>query len=80
MNSYSNNKPHDPQGFKEEVNIKYNAVKAVVRKFPNGTGVMIELLRAEVPTLDWVNYCALTLCRTICIGRERRYLNELKDQ
>ena len=29
MNNYSNNKPHDPRGFKEEVKIKYNAVKAV---------------------------------------------------
>ena len=29
MNNYSNNKPHNPHGFKEEVKIKYDAVKAV---------------------------------------------------
>ena len=53
MNNYSNNKPHDPHGLKEEVKIKYNAVKAVVGKFPNGTGIMIELLGGVVPARDW---------------------------
>ena len=61
MNNYSNNKPHDPHGFKEEVNIKHDTVKAVIRKFPNGKGVMIKLLEATVPSLDWVEYCAMPL-------------------
>ena len=59
LNNFSNNKPHDPHGFKEEIKIKFNAVKAVVGKFSNGTGSMMELLKAEVPTLDWAIYFAL---------------------
>ena len=47
MNNYSNNKPHDPHDFKEEVKIKFDAVKAVAGMFPNGTGAMIELLGAK---------------------------------
>ena len=52
MDNYSNNKPHDSHGFKEEVKIKYDAVNAVVGKFPNRTGLMIELVGAAVPTRD----------------------------
>ena len=59
-NNYSNNKPHDPHGFKEEVKIKYDDVNTVVGKFPNRTGVMIKLLRAAVPALDWAYYFRLT--------------------
>ena len=59
-NNYSNNKPHDPHSFKEEVKIKYDAAKAVVRRFPNGTGATMELLGATVPPIDWVEYCQLT--------------------
>ena len=59
MNNYSNNKPHDPHGFKEEVKIKYNTVKAVARRFPNGTAAMMEFLKAERPALDWVSYCVV---------------------
>ena len=59
MNNYNNNKPHDPHSFKDEVKIKYNAVKAVVGKFSNGTGAMVELLGAAVPVLSWVDYCAM---------------------
>ena len=44
MNNYSNNRPHDPHSFKEQVKIKYDAIKAVIEKFPNGTGAMMELL------------------------------------
>ena len=49
LNNFSNAKPNDPHGFKEELKIKYNAVLAVVRKFLNSTGPMLELLAAEVP-------------------------------
>ena len=47
MNNYSNNKPHDPHGFKEEVKIKYDVVKAVAGKSSNETAVMMALLKAE---------------------------------
>ena len=47
--------------FKEELKIKYDAVLAVVGKFPNGTGPMLELLAAEVPVLAWVDYCAIAV-------------------
>ena len=60
ISNYSNNKPHDPHGYKEEVKIKYNDVQAVVGKFPNETGAMIELLEAVVPAQHWAYYCGLT--------------------
>ena len=59
MNNFSNAKPNDPHGFKEELKIKYDAVLAVVGKFLNGTGPMLELFAAEVPALDWATYCAM---------------------
>ena len=60
LNNFSNNKPHDPRGFKEEVKIKYNTVKEITRNFPNGTAVMMVLLAAAAPAIDWAGYCALT--------------------
>ena len=59
LNNFSNNKPHDPHGFKEEIKIKYDDVKAVAGRFPNGTAAMLELLRAERLALDWVAYYAM---------------------
>ena len=59
MNNFSSAKPNDPHWFKEELKIKYDAVLAVVGKFPNGTRPMLELLFAEVPALDWDDYCAM---------------------
>ena len=44
LKNYSNDTPYDPHGFKEEVKIKYDVVKAVAGKFANGTSMMIELL------------------------------------
>ena len=52
LTNFSNAKPNDPHGFKEELKIKYNAMLAFVGKFPNGTGPMLELLKAEAPPLD----------------------------
>ena len=52
MNNYSNNKPHDPHGFKEEVKIKYDAVKAIAGKFPNRTAAMLAVLGATVQAID----------------------------
>ena len=59
MNKYSNNKLHDPHGFKEEVKIKCNALKAIAGKFPNGTATMMALFGAASPAIDWTEYCAL---------------------
>ena len=59
MNNYSNNKTHDPYGFKEVVKIKYDVVKAVAGRFPNRTAVMIELLAAVPPPIDCAGYCWL---------------------
>ena len=59
LNTYTNNDPQDPHGFKEQVKIKYKATKAIVGNFPNGTAALMELLsNAQVP-LDWAGYCAL---------------------
>ena len=55
MNNNSNNKPHDLHGFKEKVKIKYDTVKAITRKFPNGTAAMMTLLTAAAPPLDWAH-------------------------
>ena len=33
----------------------------MVGKFPNRTGPMIELLKAETPPLGWTNYCAMNV-------------------
>ena len=52
LNNFSNRKPHNTHEFKEEVKIKYDSVKAIARKFPNGT--------TETIPLDLVAYCVLT--------------------
>ena len=59
LNNFTNANPNDPHGFKEELKIKYEAVLAVVGKFLNGTGPMLELLKAEAPPLDWDDYCVM---------------------
>ena len=52
MNNYSNNKPHDSCGFKEEVKIKYGTVKEVAGNFLNGTAMLMKLLAAVAPPID----------------------------
>ena len=59
LNNSSNAKPNDPHRFKEGLKIKYDVVLAVVGKFPNGTGPMLELLKAEAPLLNWDDYCTM---------------------
>ena len=53
LNNFSNAKPNDHQGFKEELKIKYDAIMAVIRlkvpKLSNRIGTMMELLKAERP-------------------------------
>ena len=59
LNTYTNNEPQDSHGYKEQINIKYKATKAIVGKFPNRTAALMKLLsKAPVP-LDWAGYCAL---------------------
>ena len=59
LNSYTNNDTYDPNGFKEQVKIKYEATKAIVGRFPNGTATLMYLLSNAEPALDWDGYCAL---------------------
>ena len=46
LHNFSNSKPSNPNAFKEELKIKHDATLAIVRKFPNGIGVMEQLLKA----------------------------------
>ena len=60
LNTYTNNGPQAPHGFKEQINTKYESTKAIARKFPNRTAALMEILsKTEVP-LDWAGYCALS--------------------
>ena len=59
MNNYTNNDTNDPNGFKEQVKIKYEATKAIVGRFPNGTATLMHLLSNAEPALDWDGYCTL---------------------
>ena len=52
LNNFSNSKPHDTNGFKEEIKIKYDSVKAIAGRFPNETATIMVLLAAETITLD----------------------------
>ena len=61
LKNFSNTKPNDPHGFKEELKIRYNAILVVVVKFPNGTGAMMELLKAEPTPLTWADNCAMSV-------------------
>ena len=52
LHNFSNSKPNDPHAFKGELKIKFGALSAIVGKFPNGTGVLEHLLKAETPSQD----------------------------
>ena len=45
---------------KEEVKIKYDSVKAITGKFPNGTATMMTLLTENAPPRDGAYYCGIT--------------------
>ena len=60
LNTYTNNNPNDPPGFKEQVKIKFEATKAIVEKFPNGTADLMHLLSNTETPLDWDAYCTLS--------------------
>ena len=59
LNNFSNAKLNDPHSFKEEIKIKYDAVLAVVGKFPNEIGPMMELLKVKQTPFRWDNYFAM---------------------
>ena len=59
LNTYINNEVHDPNGLKEQVKIKYEATKAIVGRFPNGTATLMHLFSNSQPAIDWGGYCAL---------------------
>ena len=87
MNNYSNNKLHDSHGFKKEVKIKYNALKVIASKFPNGTAAMIALLVAAAPAIDWARYCGLTPAKQLVweergdeLNKAMLYLMNSKNQ
>ena len=52
LNTYTNNEPQNPHGYTEHVKMKYEATKAIARKFPNGTAALMELLTTTQPPLD----------------------------
>ena len=59
LNTFTNNDPQDPHGFKEQVKIKFEATKAIVGRFPNGTAALTHLLSKAEPPLIWDQYCAM---------------------
>ena len=67
LNNFSNNKTHDSNGFKEKIKIKFNAVKAVVEKFPNGTEAMTKLLKAKPIPLTWANYYTMSVAEQLIL-------------
>ena len=68
--------PNDPHAFKEELKIKYSAVSAITGWFPGGTGLLEELLKAEIPALDWNDYCALAAAERLVWGDKAEALNK----
>ena len=74
LKNYSNNKPHDPYGFNKNVKIKYNAVKAITEKFPNGITMMMALFAATALAIDWAGYCTLTPDKQL-VWEEREVMN-----
>ena len=77
FDNFSNRKPHDNHGFKKEVKIKYNSVKAIAEKFSNGTVTMMILLAAETIPLDWVASCALTPKEKLAWEERNNELNKV---
>ena len=87
MNNYTNNEPHNTRGFKDQVNIKYEATKAIAGKFPNGTAALMELLSNSPVSVDWAGYCALPEAdqlmwelRANALNQSMLYLMNLKNE
>ena len=76
IKNYSNNKPHNPQGFKEQVKIKYDTIKAITGKFPNEIAAMMALLRATTSVIDWAGYCMVTPAKQLMWKKRGDKLNK----
>ena len=59
LHNFSSSKSSDPHAFKEKLKIKFGTILAIIRKFPNGTGVLEHLLKAETQPLNWGHYCTV---------------------
>ena len=87
LNTYTNNEPQDPHGYKEQVKFKYEATKVIVGKFPNGTATLMEILSKATVSLDWAGYCALSEedqfvreLRADALNQSMLYLMNLKNE
>ena len=47
LHNYTNPKPDDPHGLKEELKVKYDATLAIAKKFPNRTALIEQLLKDD---------------------------------
>ena len=78
INNYTNNEPHDPHSFKEQVKIKYETTKVIAGKFQNGTAALMELLSKAQPTaLHWTAYCALSVDQQLVWEQRADELNQV---
>ena len=66
MNNYTNNEPYNPNGFKEQIKIKYKSTEAITEKFPNGTAALMWLFTNVKPPLDLAAYFTLTADQNLC--------------
>ena len=76
LNNFSYSNPNDPHAFKEVLKIKYSTVSAITRRFPGGTGILEDLLKAETPPRDWGNYCGLIATAQIVWEEKAGALNK----
>ena len=76
LNTYTNNNPNDPHGFKEQVKIKFEATKAIVGRFSNGITALTHLLSKAEPALDWDDYCALPEEEQVVLEQRADALNQ----
>ena len=74
LNTYTNNEVHDPNSFKEQVMIKYEATTAIVGRFPNWTAALTHLLsNAEPNALDWDGFVPYQPRDDLCGKQEPIY-------
>ena len=71
MNNYPNNEPNNPHVVIEQVKIKFEATKVIVRRFQNGTAALMQLLsKAQPAALNWAAYLALPADNNLCGNRK----------
>ena len=59
LHNFTIPRANDPHGFKEEVKLKFNAIMAIVGKFPNKTAFLEQLLAVDTLSKTYNDYCAL---------------------